>query len=154
MPQKKPEEPDRFVFGKGVHSGAQRGLYAPLLEEWYGDKAENAIAGHLPKTLDFRDVLNQVTDKLISSPAMALGIVTDRWQEIVGTVAAARIRPVFIEGTVLLVELKRQMFRSVFDTPEMKKCIVEKVNAALGKTVCTDVRFVAAGMFRASAPAK
>jgi len=134
--------PERLCF-----DGSARNRYGKLLEEWYGEDASAAIAGHLPKPVSLADTLAELTEKLIPEWMRGMTLIREHWAEIVGPAGVKRADPVRLEGKELLLEVHHPMYRMAFDTPRMKAELVRKINEVTGCEFCTGVKFSAGGMF-------
>ena len=126
---------------------AARNRYGKLLEEWYGEDAPAAIAGHLPKPVTLAETLAELTGKLIPEWMRGMTLIREHWTEIVGPAGAKRADPVRLEGKELLLEVHHPMYRMAFDTPRMKAELIRKINEVTGYEFCTGVKFSAGGMF-------
>lgn len=118
-----------------------------LYEDWYGEGAETVLAGHLPKPVPVADVLKKLSKQLMPPWTRAMEQVKAHWAEIVGPSGAKHLEPLRIDGSVLLVELRHPAYRMAFDTPKMKRTVIDRINEVAGEQLCSEIRFTAPGMF-------
>jgi len=138
---------ERLTFGEGRRGQSRRNRIGGLIEDWYGEEAPSAIAGHLPRPVTVAETIDKLTKKLIPEWMRGMNVIREHWTEIVGPAGAKRIEPVRLEDKVLWLELRHPMYRMAFDTPHMKTELLRKINEVACGEFCTEIRFTIAGMF-------
>ncbi len=128
------------------HGKYREKKYDSLFREWHGG-ADSSVH-HLPGAESIADVMSSLTKKLVPPWQQKLDLIVNNWTGLVGEMTAKKVTPLKIaENRVLLLELRHPAYRMAFDTPAVKKALLEKITALAGEKICTEIRFVAAGMF-------
>ena len=135
-PQKTPE---------GRATGRVRGKLSPLLREWYGDGAPDAMLKYLPGSADVGTLLVRFMKRRIPKAGMVVFTIRTKWEEIAGAVTAKRTRPFCYRDGILDIEVAHPAFLVPLRSRSIRDTILSRVRAIPGAEECRELRFIPAG---------
>lgn len=130
---------------EGTATGRARNKMGSILDEWYGDGGNAELMKYLPSTQSVGDVLDRVMKKKLPRGAAGFQLVSDRWCEIAGEVAARHTKPLFFSNSTLFIEVEHPAYLTSVRTKAVQAAILARITDLLGAGKCTALTFVPAG---------
>lgn len=133
---------------EGTATGRTRNKMGSILDEWYGDGGESELMKYLPSTQPLGNVLDRVMKKKLPRGAADFRLVSDRWGEIAGEVAARHTKPLSFSNSTLFIEVEHPAYLTSVRTKAVQSAILGRIAALIGPDKCTALTFVPAGRRR------
>ncbi len=119
---------------------------AAMLKAWYGRERGSVEMLHfLPQTAKISDVAGKLAGRLFPPGHMDFIEIAENWPVIAGQDIAKRTVISHFEAGVLYVEVSHPAWRAQFSSPALKKLLLSKIEAHLGRKLCKDIRFIPSG---------
>jgi len=116
-----------------------------IMDEWYGDGGNAELMKYLPSTQPVGDVLDRVMKKKLPRGIADFQLVSDRWSEIAGEVAARHTKPLSFSGKILFVEVEHPAYLTSVRTKAVQAAILARIADLIGPDQCTALTFTPAG---------
>ena len=130
---------------EGTATGRARNKMGSILDEWYGDCGEGELMKYLPSSQPIGDVLDRVIKKKLPHGAAGFRLVSDRWSEIAGEVAARHTKPLSFSNGTLFIEVEHPAYLTSVRTKAVQAAILNRIADLIGPDKCTSLTFVPAG---------
>ena len=130
---------------EGNATGRARKRMGSILGEWYGEDGDGELMKYLPESQHIGNVLDRVIKKKLPQEASGLQVVSGRWSEIAGEVAARHTRPLSFSGKSLFIEVEHPAYLASVRTKAVQSAILARLADVLGPDQCTALTFVPAG---------
>jgi len=119
-----------------------------IMDEWYGDGGNAELMKYLPSTQPVGDVLDRVMKKKLPRGIADFQLVSDRWSEIAGEVAARHTKPLSFSNTILIIEVEHPAYLTSVRTKAVQAAILTRIADLIGPDKCTALTFTPAGRRR------
>ena len=135
---------------EGTATGRARNKMGSILDEWYGDSGDGELMKYLPTSQPVGDVLQRVMKRKLPHGTADFRIVSDRWTEIAGEVAARHTKPLSFSNRTLFVEVEHPAYLTSVRTKAVQTAILARIAELIGAEKCTALTFLPAGRRRTS----
>ena len=122
-----------------------RNKLGSILDDWYGDSSCAEMVKHLPTSQPVGDVLARIMKKKLPHGAADFRLVSDRWSEVAGEVAAKHTSPLSFSNKTLFVEVEHPAYLTSVRTKAVRTAILARIAELIGPGKCTDLVFTPAG---------
>ena len=134
---------------EGTATGRARKKMDPILREWYGESgSDSELMKYLPGTQPVGDVLQRVMRKKLPDGVADFRIISNRWAEIAGAVAAKHTTPLSITNKTLFIEVEHPAYLASVRTKTVQAAILARIAELIGPDKCTALTFTPAGRRR------
>ena len=133
---------------EGTATGRARNKMGSILNEWYGNSGDGELMKYLPSTQPVGDVLDRVMKRKLPHGTTDFMLVSDRWGEIAGEVAARHTKPLSFSNRTLFIEVEHPAYLTSVRTKAVQTAILERIADLIGSGKCTDLTFLPAGRRR------
>ena len=133
---------------EGKATGRARNKMGSILDEWYGESGNAELMKYLPSAQPVGTVLDRILKKKLPRGTADFQLVSDRWCEIAGEVAARHTKPLFFSNRTLFVEVEHPAYLTSVRTKAVQGAIIARIADLLGSGKCSDLTFVPAGRRR------
>ena len=133
---------------EGTATGRTRKKMGSILNEWYGDSSRAEMVKYLPSSQPVGDVLARVMKKKLPHGAADFRLVSDRWSEVAGEVAARHTSPLSFSNKTLFIEVEHPAYLTSVRTKAVQAAILARIAELVGADKCTALTFTPAGRRR------
>lgn len=130
---------------EGTATGRTRKKMGSILNEWYGDSSRAEMVKHLPSSQPVGDVLARVMKKKLPNGAADFQLVSDRWSEVAGEVAARHTSPLSFSNKTLFIEVEHPAYLTSVRTKAVQAAILARIAELIGPDKCSTLVFTPAG---------
>ena len=130
---------------EGNATGRARNKMGSILDEWYGDGGNAELMKYLPSAQPVGSILDRVIKKKLPHGTADFQVISDRWGEIAGGVAARHTRPLSFSNRTLFIEVEHPAYLASIRTKAVQIAILARIAELIGADKCTALTFTPAG---------